>query len=145
MVASPRGAWSLSSPPPRPTRRRRTSPGVLPPGWITPGPDGALWFTAGASPSSVIGRITTGGQITEFPLPAGHTAACITTGADGNLWFTDSAQNKIGRMTTGGAITEWRVPTVRSGLSGIAASPKGTHFVAFAEAYGNQIGLFQLA
>src|SRR5689334_23740785 len=33
---------------------------------ITPGPDGALWFTEGAEHK--VGRISTGGAITEFSL-----------------------------------------------------------------------------
>ena len=36
-------------------------------GRITMGPDGALWFTE--TSADRIGRITTDGQITEFPLP----------------------------------------------------------------------------
>src|SRR5258706_9319949 len=38
------------------------------PGDIVAGPDGALWFTEGQS--NQIGRITTNGTITEFPVPS---------------------------------------------------------------------------
>jgi len=54
--------------------------------------------------SNKIGRITPSGTITEFPLPASHSAfdaqygAGITTGPDGNLWFTENGANKIGRL-----------------------------------------------
>src|SRR5260370_36842289 len=37
---------------------------------ITPGPDGALWFTEALS--NKIGRITPAGAITEFPLPTAN-------------------------------------------------------------------------
>jgi virginiamycin B lyase len=50
-----------------------------------------------------IGRITTGGQISEFPLPQADSAPDgITTGPDGALWFTEvgSNGNRIGRITT---------------------------------------------
>jgi streptogramin lyase len=36
-------------------------------GGITPGPDGAMWVGCGRS----IGRITTAGAVTLYPLPAG--------------------------------------------------------------------------
>ena len=75
--------------------------------FITAGPDGNLWFTEAASN---IGRITTGGTITEFPLSTPANRG-ITAGPDGNLWFTERAGNRIGRITTGGTITEFPLPT----------------------------------
>jgi virginiamycin B lyase len=70
---------------------------------ITLGPDGALWFTladiAGDEPDS-IGRITTSGNLTEFPLPANDSEPRgIATGPDGAIWFTQVDSNKIGRIT----------------------------------------------
>jgi streptogramin lyase len=49
---------------------------------IAAGPDGALWFTLiGSPPPGKIGRITTGGVITAFPLPdAGGAPDGITAG-----------------------------------------------------------------
>jgi virginiamycin B lyase len=48
----------------------------------------------------MIGRITTEGAITEFPLPtAGAQPAIIITGPDGNLWFSEFAGDRIGRIT----------------------------------------------
>ncbi len=64
--------------------------------WITTGPDGALWFTE--QMSSKIGRITTSGSITSYPVPsAGSQPWGITTGPDGALWFTESNGGNIGR------------------------------------------------
>jgi virginiamycin B lyase len=76
------------------------------PSSIAAGSDGALWFTEG---SGKIGRITTAGVITEFPLAAGSMPATITAGPDGALWFTEAGSNKIGRITTAGAITEFPI------------------------------------
>src|SRR5262249_27412404 len=63
---------------------------------IVVGPDGALWFTE--ETGNKIGRITTAGVITEYPIPSNNGAFGITLGPDGNLWFTEFAGNKIGRL-----------------------------------------------
>jgi len=45
---------------------------------------------------------TTGGTITEFPIPTAKSGPNgITAGPDGNLWFTEEAGNKIGQITSG--------------------------------------------
>src|SRR6266516_4831601 len=36
---------------------------------ITVGPDGALWFTETANAVNQIGRMTIGGDVTEYPVP----------------------------------------------------------------------------
>jgi virginiamycin B lyase len=62
-----------------------------------------LWFTE--HNGNKIGRITTAGVITEFPIPtAGSTPWGITAGPDGALWFAESNANKIGRITTAGGV-----------------------------------------
>ncbi len=79
---------------------------------IVAGPDGAVWFTIRNRAS--IGRITTEGVITEFPLPSPFSSAHeIVRGPDGNLWFTEEASRsvyKICRITPGGVITEFPLP-----------------------------------
>jgi len=52
---------------------------------ITPGPDGALWFTE----MEKIGRITTGGVVSEFNLPDDIQPKRLITGPDHNIWFTE--------------------------------------------------------
>ena len=116
-------------------------------GTITAGPDDALWFTAQTSSSdsqnasspfnSYIGRITTDGKISEFPLPPDTLPKDITTGLDDALWFTEispyPAQNgvinsKIGRITTDGHISEFLIPTRDSSelpVFGITSGPDG--------------------
>jgi virginiamycin B lyase len=101
---------------------------------ITAGPDGALWFTSQASNStppsanalSYIGRITTNGALTQFPLPIASgflTPNFITLGPDGALWFTDSQENLVARITTAGAISSFMVPTKNSDPTSITAGP----------------------
>ena len=52
--------------------------------------------------SSKIGRISTSGTITEFPVPTSDSSPYgITAGPDGNLWFTEAGGNKIGTSTFG--------------------------------------------
>jgi virginiamycin B lyase len=100
------------------------------------GPDGALWFGVvrdflpPVRPSMVdpwtmsVGRITTAGTISEFPLPsASKLLSGITAGPDGALWFTEVNDKKIGRMTTTGEFTELPVPS--STGPQITAGPDG--------------------
>jgi streptogramin lyase len=67
---------------------------------ITSGSDGALWFDE-CSPIQPggIGRITTGGAYTFFPVGCQNL---VTSGPDGNIWFSDGAY--VYSMTTSGVI-----------------------------------------
>src|SRR5256885_1213622 len=79
------------------------------PQFITAGPDGNLWFTALSG--NAIGRITTAGSFTAFPIPTASSGPQgITAGPDGNMWFTERDGNKIGRITPSGAIIEFPLP-----------------------------------
>jgi virginiamycin B lyase len=81
---------------------------------LTSGPDGALWFTEtpfGLGVSAAIGRITTDGEATTWPLPSPASDPFqIVSGPDGALWFTDAGTHTIGRITTGGDIVEYPIP-----------------------------------
>ena len=98
------------------------------PAGITTGPDGALWFTE--VDNSKIGRITIGGDITEFPtITLNSRPFSITTGPDGALWFTDHGFSKIGRISTTATakdpqLTEFTVSLGQ--LFGITAGLDGT-------------------
>jgi streptogramin lyase len=116
---------------------------------IAEGPDGNLWFTELREADVVenegsqiprIGRITTAGVVTEFPLPGSRCggAAYIAAGPDGNLWFTEFCDTRIGRITTAGVVTEFSIPTSGSGPLGIAAGPDGNLW--FTLLAGNRIG-----
>lgn len=104
--------------------------------YVTVGPDGNLWFTEQGA--SKIGRITTAGVITEFPLPAGTGPTRITSGPDGNLWFSESARAFIGRLTTAGVLTEFALTSSTSATRGITSGPDGN--VWFTMNPGNRVG-----
>jgi virginiamycin B lyase len=93
---------------------------------ITVGPDGALWFAD--QYNYAIGRITTAGVITEFPLTTpGDSPIGIAAGPDGALWYT-SYLGGIGRITTSGTVAaDVPTPTNTAGgfLGSIAAGPDG--------------------
>jgi virginiamycin B lyase len=94
------------------------------PYWITPGPDGNLWFTNPGG--DTIGRITPKGVITEFKLAKGTHPQTITAAADGNLWFTMRQLDRIGVMdTTGNLIHEYSVRLSGGSPYYIAPSPDG--------------------
>ena len=118
-------------------------------GWpqcLTVGPDGALWIAdqgpkggGAASGDGWIGRITTAGVLTKFPIISTNSQpSWIVVGPDGALWFTIPDANKIGRITTAGTVTEYAVPTPSSYPEGITAGPDGALW--FAESDGNKIG-----
>jgi virginiamycin B lyase len=102
---------------------------------IVAGPDGALWFTE--SLSSKIGRMTTAGGITEFPLSPGAFPLGICLGRDGALWFCEKAADKIGRITTAGVITEFPLPAGTAPFM-ITSGPEGTLW--FTEFFGIKLG-----
>jgi virginiamycin B lyase len=106
---------------------------------ITVGPDDNLWFTNHAT--GQIGRITTSGVITEFPLASNQNApAEIIPGAVSNLWFSESLNGQVGRIgviTTTGQVTEFPTQVGQTGSAGIAGGPDGNLWVT--DAYGNQI------
>jgi virginiamycin B lyase len=93
---------------------------------IAVGADGALWFTE--STPSRIGRITTGGIITEFQLLADRHPQRIAAGPDGALWFTEF-RDRVGRITTAGVVTEYPLPpcgaTCTPHPNAITAGPDG--------------------
>src|SRR5262249_3734426 len=85
-----------------------------------------------------IGRITTAGVVTEFPLAGGSLPYQIVVGPDGALWFTEGDGNMIGRSTTAGAITELPVTTPSSFPTGLAVGPDGA--IRVTASHGNKIG-----
>ena len=104
---------------------------------ITAGNDGNLWFTTlpcsgglavCADPAAFyadspaqLGRITTSGTVSLYPLPTPTGGGWgITTGADGNLWFTETDASKIGTMSTSPMTPP--APTAASGASSALVS-----------------------
>jgi streptogramin lyase len=106
---------------------------------ITTGPDGNLWFVE--FHGNAIGRMTTSGSLTVFPLrttSTGSFATQITAGPDGNLWFSESAFDAIGRISPNGTITEFALPSPNALPTGIATGPDGNLW--FVETFAGKLG-----
>jgi virginiamycin B lyase len=111
---------------------------------IVTGPDQALWFTdqgntlAGDDGNAVgsIGRITTSGAITQYPLPNQAAPYGITVGPDGALWYADITGD-IGRITTSGNLTIYSTGQ-GSGNRDITVGADGALW--FTENVNNRIG-----
>ena len=109
-----------------------TPPNDAHPHSLTVGPDGALWFTHRSCPTSPydnptgggIGRITTGGAISLYTLPApcndsGCGVTDIVSGPDGALWVTlraylgpygSTSGVALGRITPNGGVNIYALP-----------------------------------
>ena len=96
--------------------------GINNPRAITAGPDGALWFTNAGNNS--IGRISTGGTVTNYTGTNINHPDAITVGPDGALWFSNPGSSSIGRISTSGTVTNFTGTGV-SGPYGITAGPDG--------------------
>ena len=121
------------------------------PGDITAGADGALWFVqlSGGidgvqTQGGFIGRITTRGEITEFPLPSSTPSPInIAVGPDRNVWYTRAGS--LGRVERDGKISEFTLPQgARAvGLSAGADRAPPTRLVNrlyFADGAGDRLG-----
>src|ERR671929_189623 len=76
--------------------------------------------------SNRIGRITTDGQIIDYPIPTADASepyqGFLGVGPDGALWFTENRTVSLGRLTTDGQATEMPFDlVVRSHLPNRAA------------------------
>jgi virginiamycin B lyase len=90
---------------------------------ITAGGDGNVWFVEFTGLSSLVGRVTPSGVITEFPLIATSSGPTdITRGPDGNVWFAASNSETLGRVKPDGSMDDFSVP---AGPSGIATGSDG--------------------
>ena len=77
------------------------------PNRIAVGPDGALWFTELGL--NRIGRITTRGKLTEFPVEGGPVG--ITAGRDGALYAVLANSRELARVDLSGRVTgRWGLP-----------------------------------
>jgi virginiamycin B lyase len=99
---------------------------------ITVGPDHALWFTvtdfgySGLSTTpTAIGRITTAGRMTLFPLPSGSSPFGLVFGPEHAIWYTDPNSNSIGRLLADGHVTRFPVPTSGANPLGITVGSDG--------------------
>src|ERR1700722_8088160 len=103
---------------------------------ITKGPQaGTFWFSNYYT--GKLGKITTAGAITEYPLGEPEGAMGIVSGPDGNVWFANNIFSKIGKITTAGVVTEYALPA-GSQPKWIAAGPDGNLW--FTESKTSKVG-----
>lgn len=100
------------------------------PGNIVAGPDGDLWFMEEKDHLVAIGRMTTSGQLTEFPLAEGEGTfgGALASGPDGRLWFV-SEQGAVGRISPAGRISKVALPQT-TGAQDLAVGPEGSVWYA---------------
>jgi virginiamycin B lyase len=112
---------------------------------ITAGADGNLWFAEDRGPG--LGRITPGGQITEFDVPGlqqtAVTVRALTAGPDGAVWFTlapapgelnpsaSTRPGQLGRVAPNGSVTLFTPPG--EGTTGPIVLAKDDSLWAFGE------------
>jgi virginiamycin B lyase len=140
VVASASGVPAASAPfAPKTTIYEYPLPyGGAHPFWITPGPDGNMWFTEASG--NKIGKITLAGAITTYPIPTANAGpAGIVAGQDGALWFTESSASQIGRVTTNGAFVE--LPTAKANDGPLLIIERGDGTVWYAGSAGSDIGI----
>lgn len=101
---------------------------------IIQGPDRALWFTVKGL-GSAIGRITTEGSITLYPLTPYSDPVGLTEG-EGEIWFTELYGNRIGRISTAGVFGQpVLLPTGDSQPIEVARLPSGDLWIAESAAF----------
>jgi streptogramin lyase len=102
---------------------------------IAVGPDKNLWFVELGG--QTVGRITTAGVITKFPIKNAQALLGIASGPDGNLWFTDTMAGTIGRISTSGADVVRYSLAPGSFPQGITAGPDGSLWFVEQKATGD--------
>jgi hypothetical protein len=81
--------------------------------------------------ANAIGRMTTGGVVSVFPVPTPDAQPTgITLGPDNNVWFTLRGTGSFARITPAGSITEFPLLTANSEPVGITAGPDGNLWIA---------------
>ncbi len=100
---------------------------------ITAGPDGALWFVVNCCgpDNGMIGRITTSGDVSFYPVAPGTGPAVGIIAYRGQLWYTATSlpernQGYIQRMNTSGVVTgNFPIPTPYSDPSRLTIGGDG--------------------
>ncbi len=108
-----------------------------PTGDMVAGSDGNMWFTERAIDSTVVGRITAGGEEARFDENGNFDPHWVTLGPDGDIWWTAGepgvkkiGENEegaaIGRITPSGIVTEFTLGlNPKSSLQEITTGPDG--------------------
>jgi virginiamycin B lyase len=132
------GVQAGTDPEPASTPAPFTTPSVAPTETpaLAPTPSANLWFTEDRG--ARVGRVTTGGLVTELTLPgqaAGGTTQALGAGPDGAVWVVGAPVrvdlstpiDRLYRVAPDGTIAEHRLP---GSATAIAAGAPGTLWVA---------------
>ncbi len=124
---------------PVPTGTAKDLPRESEPGPIVAGPDGNMWFIDGGSNDeghNLMGRITAGGEITEYPLPGDFQfRQWLVAGPGGDVWVATSP-NMLFRIAADGAITQFPMPRTGGEVDGLAAGPEGDLWYTSDDVFG---------
>ena len=109
------------------------APNSLTGGFITPGPDAAVWFTEPGS--ARIGRISTAsgttGSITDSGVSttAGAMTGPIVAGPDNNIWYAETSGVGVAALNGGQTIAEYNLGAGHH-VAGLATGPDGNVWVS---------------
>jgi virginiamycin B lyase len=88
-----------------------------------------------------VGRATTAGVITDFPLtPTGAMPVSLVNGIDNYLWVTEQTDNQLIRVTTTGETKSYPLPTQHAFPAHIVLGRDGALW--FTENIANKIGRY---
>jgi virginiamycin B lyase len=105
------------------------------PAAVASGPANTIWFTEPGKDR--IGKSTTAGVITEYPVPTGSAPQDIVAGPDGAMWFTLPGANAMGRITPTGTVSTVTLPVANAKPWGVTVGPDGALWVT--EQEGNAV------
>jgi virginiamycin B lyase len=102
---------------------------------LVAGSDGNIWFGENGVNSTVVGRLTPAGEVTQFNIEGTFAPHWLTLGPDGDVWYTaglpgikivtkEGESSAIGRITPSGQVTEFDLKS-RALLQHIVTGPDG--------------------
>jgi virginiamycin B lyase len=79
--------------------------------FVSPGPDGAIWYTHNTGPNGGIGRITVAGESESILVPPYPSQPWgLAQGPSGDLWVTDANEGRLWRFAQDGTWQEIAIP-----------------------------------
>ena len=111
-------------------------------GPLVSGSDGNLWFECQGTGTATFYRMTTAGQFTAYPFPAGYSgsdaivASGFAVGPDGNIWFgaetsgVAAPAGVVGSVSPIGAFNFYSLPASTDQILSIVSGPDGALWAA---------------
>jgi virginiamycin B lyase len=98
------------------------------PGQLIAGPDGNMWFIDDGVDSlghNLVGRVTPGGEVKEYPLPEGTFGSqWMASGPGGAVWIA-TERGVMYRVQPDGSITNFNMPRIDGTITGLGVGPEG--------------------